>query len=68
MAKLKSTDGFREGDRVAAADDLPGVPAGTLGRVFMANGLTWKRYRVDFDNGVALSLVDGKHLTAARRR
>jgi hypothetical protein len=50
-------------DRVEAVDDeLPGVPPGTHGTVIEVSGLTWIRYRVDFDNGKAVNLVDGHHL------
>ena len=55
--------GFRVKDRVEAVDgDLPGVPAGTPGTVVEVTGLTWIRYRVDFDNGREVNLVDGHHL------
>ena len=54
---------FRVKDRVEAADDaLPGVPAGTPGKVIGVSGLTWIRYRVQFANGRELNLVDGHHL------
>ena len=54
---------FRAKDRVEAADDeLPGIPAGTPGKVVGVSGLTWIRYRVQFANGVERNLVDGKHL------
>lgn len=67
MFRRRPADGFREGDRVVAARDLPGVPAGTPGRVVMCSGLTWLRYRVDFDNGASLSLLDGRDLAPLRR-
>ena len=58
-----TTQVFREKDRVVAADDeLRGVPAGTPGVVVQVSGLTWIRYRVQFDNGVERNLVDAKHL------
>lgn len=57
---------YREKERVEAADDsLPGVPAGTGGTITEVSGLTWFRYRVEFDNGREHNLVDAKHL---RRR
>ena len=57
--------GFRIKDRVEAADDeLPGVPAGTGGTIVEVTGLTWIRYRIDFDNGKEVNLVDGHHLRA----
>lgn len=59
---------YRAKDRVEAADDLPGVPAGTPGKVLMVTGLSWIRYRVRFDNGFELNLLDGHHLRPAPRR
>jgi hypothetical protein len=56
---------YHEKDRVMAADELPGVPEGTPGTVLMVTGLTWIRYRVRFDNGVELNLLDGRHLSPA---
>lgn len=53
---------FSRKDRVVAAEDLPGVPEGTPGRVVMVTGLSWIRYRVRFDNGYELSLLDGRYL------
>jgi hypothetical protein len=52
MPKKRSTDTLRRKDRVRAAESLRGVPEGTKGRVMMANGFTWPRYWVSFDNGV----------------
>jgi hypothetical protein len=58
-------------DTVRALVDLDGVPAGTEGRVLLANGFNWQRYRVAFANGVELGDLDGRHLEpigrAARR-
>ncbi len=56
---------FHGKDRVIAVHDLDGVPAGTAGRVVMVTGLSWIRYRVAFDNGVELNLLDGSHLAPA---
>ena len=49
-------------DRVVAAEDLPGVPEGTPGRVVMVGGLTWIRYRVRFDNGAEIGSLDRRSL------
>lgn len=38
-------------DRVVNTVDLPGVPAGTRGKVILKNGFSWIRYRVLFDIG-----------------
>ncbi|MFP3905651.1 MAG: hypothetical protein ACLFRV_01555 [Acidimicrobiales bacterium] len=44
---------LRRRQKVRAAFDLPGVPAGTPGKVALVNGFgPWIRYRVIFDNGV----------------
>jgi hypothetical protein len=53
---------LRQKDKVVAADDLPGVPAGTPGVVLGVSGLEWIRYRVRFANGLERNLVDGRHL------
>jgi hypothetical protein len=50
------------GDRVRATVDLEGVPAGTEGKVILANGFNWQRYRVLFENGGELGDLDHRHL------
>ena len=50
------------GDKVCATTDLLGVPAGTHGKVILANGFNWQRYRVLFDNGGELGDLDHRHL------
>lgn len=55
-------------DRVVAAQDLPGVPEGTPGTVVIVTGLSWIRYRVRFDNGVELNLLDGRYLNRLQTR
>jgi hypothetical protein len=52
-------------DKVVATNDLPGVPAGTRGKVFLANGMNWRRYRIRFDNGVELGHLDSRHIAKA---
>ena len=51
-------------EKVRAWVDLPGVPAGTPGKVLQVGGVTWIRYRVLFDNGVEQGLLDGRHIVA----
>jgi len=63
MAEKVSAGTYREKDKVRAAENLPGVPEGTTGTVVSVNGLSWIRYRVRFDNGRELNLLDGKRLT-----
>ena len=58
-----TTGEFSLKDNVEAADDeIPGVPAGTPGKVVGVTGLSWVRYRVQFANGLERNLIDAKHL------
>ena len=59
---------FREKQRVQAAHDLEGVPEGTKGKVITVTGLSWIRYRVRFDNGIEINLLDGEHLAPVTTR
>ena len=59
---------FSKGDRVVAAQDVAGIPEGTLGTVSQVTGLSWIRYRVRFDNGVERNLIDARYLEPARGR
>jgi hypothetical protein len=56
---------LRVGDRVAATTDLHDVPAGTEGRVLLANGFSWQRYRVLFANGIEIGDLDGRQIAPA---
>ena len=53
--------------RSSATVDLPGVPTGTSGKVILANGFNWMRYRVRFENGAELADLDGRHLEPTGR-
>ena len=53
---------FRARQKVVAAEELPGVPAGTPGKVIMEAGFRWFRYWVRFENGVTLGSIDGAAL------
>jgi hypothetical protein len=55
------------GDRVESTVDLPGVPAGTPGRVILANGFNWQRYRVAFVNGIEIADCDQRSITPVGR-
>lgn len=57
---------IRRGAKVRATIDLPGVPMGTNGKIAMANGITWKRYWVRFDNGELLGHVDHDNVVITR--
>jgi len=65
MAKA-ALDGFKRNEKVKNLDDLPGVPAGTRGRVYLVEGFAWTRYRVLFDNGVDIGSLDGAVLARPR--
>jgi hypothetical protein len=45
-------------DIVELLEDLPGVPAGTLGKVLMVTGFTWIRFNVLFTNSVNVGQID----------
>ncbi len=62
MAKKRVGDELLFHDKVVAAVDLPGVPAGTPGKVTLKNGFRWTRYRVYFDNGADVGSLDRKQL------
>ena len=65
MPVLEAID-LRRHAKVRANIDLPGVPAGTPGKVLQKTGVTWIRYRVLFANGVEVGLLDGRHLVAPK--
>jgi hypothetical protein len=62
---------LRPRDRVRTTVELTGAPTGSEGKVILANGFNWQRYRVLFDNGVELGDLDGRQIEpigrAARR-
>lgn len=58
---------LRLGDKVVASVDLADVAAGTEGKVILANGFNWQRYRVLFTNGVELGDLDHRHLSPIGR-
>ena len=55
---------LRMGDRVKSTTELQGVPTGSEGRVLLANGFNWQRYRVLFNNGVELGDLDHRNIEA----
>jgi hypothetical protein len=71
MPKTKTAPAFdarlRKGDKVTATVDLPGVPAGTTGKVKLVNGLTWTRYWVFFDNGADLGQISQSSLVRTKQ-
>ena len=53
---------LRMGDRVRTTVELPDVPAGTEGKVILANGFNWQRYRVFFVTGAEVGDLDQRNL------
>ena len=53
---------LRISDKVRTTVDLPGAPAGTEGKVLLANGFTWQRYRVLFTTGTEIGDLDARQL------
>jgi hypothetical protein len=66
--KRKLPGGFKKVRRVTAKRDLRGVPEGMGGRIMLANGFNWLRYRIHFDNGVELADLDGNDIEAASKK
>jgi len=58
---------LRLGDRVRAIVDLPDVAEGTEGKVILANGFNWQRYRVRFPDGTELGDLDQRHIVPVGR-
>ncbi len=65
MAKSNG-DELRRHEKVVAAVDLPGAPAGTRGKVMLVNGFEWIRYRVHFENGAEYGPIDRGQLVRAK--
>ena len=56
------------GDKVESTVDLDsGVVAGTPGKVILANGFNWLRYRVAFDNGIEVGDLDQRNIAPIGR-
>ncbi|HEY8094280.1 MAG TPA: hypothetical protein VID93_10870 [Acidimicrobiales bacterium] len=58
---------LRPGDRVTTKVPLAGVPEGSAGKVMLANGFNWMRYRVRFENGVEVPDLDDRQLVPTGR-
>ena len=58
---------LRIGDRVVSTAELQGVPVGCEGKVILANGFNWQRYRVLFVNGVELGDLDQRNIEPSGR-
>jgi hypothetical protein len=59
---LPDLEPLKRKDRVVAALDMPGIPAGTEGKVIMVAGFTWIRYWVRFENGVERGSINRTNL------
>ena len=66
---------LRIGDRVRTIVEIEATPTsapmGTEGKVILANGFNWQRYRVLFDNGAEIGDLDNRQIEPigrARRR
>jgi hypothetical protein len=55
-----------KGAKVLARRELDGVAEGTKGKVILANGFNWRRYRVLFANGVELADLGGDDIAPAK--
>lgn len=58
---------LRRGDKVVATVDLEGAPQGTQGKVILANGFNWLRYRILFVNGVEIGNLDHRQIEPVGR-
>src|SRR6476620_10628357 len=63
MARKDDTPVFAQHQKVVAAHDLPGVAAGTPGKVLLINGLSWVRYRVLFEGHIERGMLSADDLT-----
>ena len=53
---------LKMGDRVRSTAEIHDVPVGTEGKVILANGFSWQRYRVLFSNGIEAGDLDHRNL------
>ena len=61
-ATISRDDTFRKREKVVAAVDFPGIPAGTPGKVTFVAGFDWIRYWVRFENGQTKGSINRKKL------
>lgn len=50
------------GDLVSLTAEVDGLPVGTEGKVILANGFNWLRYRVRFANGTEIGDLDHRSI------
>lgn len=53
---------LRTNDKVRSIAEIHGVPVGTEGKVILANGFNWQRYRILFENGVEVGHLDKRQI------
>jgi hypothetical protein len=53
---------LRMNDKVRSIAEIHGVPVGSEGKVILANGFNWQRYRVLFENGVEAGDLDKRQI------
>jgi len=53
---------LKMGDRVRTTTEIHGVPVGTEGKIILANGFNWQRYRVLFNNGAEIGDLDKRQI------
>ena len=58
---------LRIGDKVVTTVDVDGAPEGTEGKVILANGFNWLRYRVLFTNGNEIGDLDHRNIAPIGR-
>ena len=61
-AVMAPQDALDRKELVFARHDMPGIPAGTRGKVTFVEGFTWIRYWVRFENGVIRGSINRKNL------
>lgn len=54
------------GTKVRLVEDIPGYAAGSTGKIAVANGFSWTRYWVRFDDGTAVGHIDHHSLVKQR--
>jgi hypothetical protein len=57
---------YKRGTKVRLLEDIPGHPAGSEGKVAVANGFTWLRYWVRFADGTSVGHIDHHNLVRAK--
>jgi hypothetical protein len=53
---------LKNGDKVELTVERDGLPVGSEGKVILANGFNWLRYRVRFANGTEIGDLDHRSI------